>query len=114
MDKFREIGVQTTFDDDDVFDISPTSTLHRGSLTSPTSPGHSSGILARVRNSFSSQKVKDLKRQLRQCEEDILRIKGELQVTNKVHCSLFFLIYFLTSSIEENIAHITQADFATP
>ncbi|XP_060559423.1 uncharacterized protein LOC132719640 [Ruditapes philippinarum] len=83
MDKFREIGVQTTFDEDDVFDISPTSTLHRGSLTSPTSPGHSSGILARVRNSFSSQKVKDLKRQLRQCEEDIVRIKEELQVTNK-------------------------------
>ena len=84
MNNFREVGVQTTPDDDDVFDVSPTSTLHRTSLTSPTSPGHTSGIFARMRNSFSSQKVKDLKRQLRQCEEDISRINEELKVTAKV------------------------------
>ncbi|XP_045158337.2 uncharacterized protein LOC123524306 [Mercenaria mercenaria] len=83
MSRFREIGVQTTPDDDDVFDISPTSTLHRGSLTSPTSLGHQSSIIARFRNSISSPKVKDLKRQLRECEEESARINIELQSTTQ-------------------------------
>lgn len=65
--------------DDDVFDVSPSSTLQGGSLSSPTSPDHQPGILARFRNSFASQKVKELKRKVRQLEEENTSLKAELQ-----------------------------------
>lgn len=82
-----EIGSHTASvydEDDDLVEVSPTSTLQRGHTTSPASPVQQSGILARFRYSFSNQKVKDLKRQISVQEDEIGKLNALLQTANQV------------------------------
>lgn len=100
----RETGVQTDLDDDEVFDMSPTSTLQRSSITSQASPrANQPGLFARMRNSFSNSKIKEMKKQIRALEEDVKRQDAELVCSRKTNAQF---TQRLSQILKENPFHL--------